>query len=51
MRPCVAEMLQLTIFVFIGTMSVHNTGMNIVGIAVAHGLTIGLLVAGFGGIR
>ena len=49
-RPCIAEMLQLVIFVFIGTLSVANRG-GIVGIAIAHGLTIALLVAGFGGIR
>ena len=50
MIPCIAEMLQLVIFVFIGTLSVANGG-GIVGIAIAHGLTIALLVAGFGGIR
>lgn len=43
--------MQVMIFVFIGTMSVKNTDGNIVGIAIAHGLTIALLIAGFGGIR
>ena len=48
-------MLQLVIFVFIGTLSVANltsaVGAGVIGIAIAHGLTIALLVAGFGGIR
>ena len=43
-------MLELIIFVFVGTMAV-NTLDTVAGVAAAHGLTIALLVVGFGNIR
>lgn len=52
MRPCVAEALQLTIFVFVGTTAVCvGATTDLTGIAIAHGLTIALLIMGFGAIR
>ncbi|KAH9519952.1 Aquaporin-8 [Bulinus truncatus] len=49
-RPCFAEFLGLTLFVFIGCTSIYNTNGNIVGIALAHGLSIALLVIATGSI-
>ncbi|XP_013063681.2 aquaporin-8-like isoform X1 [Biomphalaria glabrata] len=49
-RPCFAEFLGVTLFVFIGCTSVYNTGGNIVGIAFAHGLSIALLIIATGSI-
>ncbi|XP_059141591.1 aquaporin-8-like isoform X3 [Physella acuta] len=49
-RPCFAEFLGVTLFVFIGCTSVEGTGGNIVGIAIAHGFTIALLVTATGAI-
>ncbi|CAL1528817.1 unnamed protein product [Lymnaea stagnalis] len=48
-RPCCAEFLGVALFVFIGCTSVYNT-QNIVGVAIAHGLTIALLVTATGAI-
>ncbi|XP_012935620.1 aquaporin-8 isoform X1 [Aplysia californica] len=42
LRPCLAELVGVTLFVFIGTMSVN--GNDTLGIALAHGLAIALLV-------
>ena len=44
-----SEFLTTAIFVFIGTMSFVQE--SLIGIAVAHGLTISLLVITFGRIR
>ena len=48
-RACVAELVGMTLFVFVGTMSVQ-TG-DLTSIALCHGLTIAVLVAGLGHIR
>ena len=49
LRPCLAEAIGVAIFVFIGSLSALSN--NIVAIALAHGLTIMTLVAGFGKLR
>lgn len=49
MQPCIAEFLGTTFFVFIGTMSQQNE--LLLGIAIAHGLSIALLIYSFGKIR
>ena len=48
-RPCLAEFVGTTLFVFIGCMVVQ-TG-DIVSIGLAHGLMIALLIMAFGNIR
>ena len=49
-RPCLGEFFGVTLFVFVGTMSVSGAG-GILGIAIAHGLMIALLVAALGNVR
>jgi hypothetical protein len=48
-RPCLAEFLGVTLFVFLGTTSALSG--NVVSSAMAHGLTIMLLIIAFGDIR
>ncbi|RUS76318.1 hypothetical protein EGW08_015925 [Elysia chlorotica] len=48
-RPCLGEFFGVTLFVFIGTMSVSGAG-GLLGVAVAHGLMIALLVSALGNI-
>ena len=49
-RPCLGEFIGVALFVFVGTMSVSGAG-GILGVAVAHGLMIALLVAALGNVR
>nr|BDI24355.1 aquaporin-3 [Peronia verruculata] len=49
-RPCIAEFIGVMLFVFIGTSAAVVNGTNIVAIALAHGLTIALLVIATGAI-
>ncbi|GFR99371.1 aquaporin-8-like [Elysia marginata] len=48
-RPCLGEFFGVTLFVFIGTMSVNGAG-GLLGVAIAHGLMIALLVAALGSV-
>lgn len=48
-RPCLGEFFGVTLFVFIGTMAVSGAG-GLVGVAIAHGLMIALLVAALGNV-
>ena len=52
-QPCIAELVGVMFFVFVGTMAVYGAG--ILGlqfvVASAHGLTIAILIAGLGHIR
>ncbi|CAH1273790.1 AQP8 [Branchiostoma lanceolatum] len=51
--PCIAEFVGLVIFVFIGTMVTGNTAAGnlwLISIALAHGLTIALLIVSIGHI-
>lgn len=48
-RPVIAEFIGVTVFVFVGTLVVQ-TG-DIVGIGLAHGFMIALLIMGLGNIR
>ena len=48
-RPCLAELFGVTMFVFLGTTSA--TSDNVVSVAMAHGLTIMLLIIAFGDLR
>jgi len=47
-RPTCAEFVATTIFVCIGCLAIYDTGGDIVGIAVAHGFVICVLVVAFG---
>ena len=52
--PCLAEFWGVTLFVFIGSMAIAPNavgGGSTVAVAAAHGFTIALLVASFGGVR
>lgn len=49
LQPSLAEMFGVMLFVFIGTASV--TSGNILGVAVAHGVSLATIVAGLGSIR
>ena len=54
LRACLAELVGVALFVFIGTMAVGSTKAGdgtTLAVAAAHGLTIGLLIAGFGELR
>ncbi|XP_050392032.1 aquaporin-8 isoform X2 [Patella vulgata] len=51
-QPCLAELVAVTLFVFVGTMAVYDTvsptpdtPASAVAVALAHGLTIAILVA------
>lgn len=48
-RPILAEMVGVTLFVFVGCCS--TVSGNITGVALGHGFTIALLIMGFGEIR
>jgi len=48
-RPVLAEFVGTAIFVFVGCCALVS--QDIVAAAMGHGLTIGLLVMGFGSIR
>lgn len=50
LRPCLTEFFGVAIFVFIGTTAACSS-LAVEGIALAHGLTIALLVIGTGSIR
>ena len=49
LRPCLAELFAVMLFVFVGTMSVQLG--TPVGVAMAHGFAIALLIACIGPIR
>ena len=49
LRSCLAEALGVCIFVFIGTISASNG--DTVSVAMAHGLTIMILIIAFGDLR
>ena len=48
-QPCLAEFLGTTLFVYIGTMSTQDE--LVLATAIAHGLTMALLIYGIGSIR
>ncbi|GFN96913.1 Aquaporin-8 [Plakobranchus ocellatus] len=48
-RPCMGELCGVTLFVFVGTMSVSGAS-SLLGVALAHGLMIALLVAALGNV-
>ncbi|XP_074648611.1 aquaporin-8-like [Tubulanus polymorphus] len=54
LQPCLAELIGVTLFVFVGCMSVQDEQLNnrpsAIAIAVTHGFAIALLVASFGHI-
>ncbi|CAH1794531.1 unnamed protein product [Owenia fusiformis] len=57
-QPCMAELLGLLLFVFIGCLAVQDSPLGVgtgspaaIAVAVAHGFTIALLIAGFGHMR
>ncbi|KAJ8318385.1 hypothetical protein KUTeg_003476 [Tegillarca granosa] len=49
-RPVIAEFTGVCLFVFVGVLSVNGAGGNIVAVALAHGMTIALLIMGLGNI-
>lgn len=49
-QPAACEFIGCWIFIFIGTMSAFSSGGDLVDVALAHGFTIFLLIAGFGAI-
>lgn len=50
-RPVIAEFVGVCLFVFVGVLSANGADGNIVAVALAHGLTIALLIMGLGAIR
>ena len=53
-RPCLAEFVATALFVFLGSLSLSPSATGTpetISVGAVHGLTIALLVAGFGGIR
>ncbi len=50
-RACVAEFIGVTLFVFIGSMSIYGENSTLIQIAAAHGLAIAVLVAACARVR
>ena len=53
-KPCVAEFIGTFALIFVGVCAIHNStpaaGVGLLGIALAHGLTIAVMVSATGGI-
>jgi len=47
-RPVTAELVGTTLFVFIGVMAIYSSDGMLLGVAMAHGITIALLIIAFG---
>ena len=54
LKPCVAEFIGTFALIFVGICAIHNStpaaGVGLLGIALAHGLTIAVMVSATGGI-
>jgi len=54
LKQCVAELIGTFALIFIGVGAIHNNepaaGMGLLGVALAHGLTIAVMVSATGGI-